>query len=188
LPKDENEPDPREELVKILLDYSEIKRIAEYLSGQFDSYKDRYEKPEDKIIYEDDPKEKDNIENIEIINPEVLFNILMEIASRKKDSLPPSIESIKILTAKKTITMAEKIISIIRRLYKYESLGFIELLKNGEETSGRDDIVATFAAVLELLRTNRIDIKGSNILNCRFILNKSKVTNQKNSEDNTLNE
>jgi len=190
LPKEANEPDPREELVKILLDYSEIKKIAEYLSGRFEVYKDRYEKPEDKIIYEDDEQDKNNIDNIqntEIISPAVLFELLMEIAARKKDDLPPSVESIKILTNKKTITMAEKIISIVRRLYKYESLNFINLLKNREGTAetsenseinlNRDDIVATFAAVLELLRTNRINISGDNILNCRFTLNKTKIKN-----------
>jgi len=112
LPKEEGEPDPREELVKILLDYSEIKRIAEYLSGQFDVYKNRYEKPEDKIIYEDDDSGKDKIDGAEIIDPSVLFGILMEIAAKKGENIPPSIESIKILTNKKTITMAETIAPI----------------------------------------------------------------------------
>jgi len=179
LPKEANEPDPREELVKILLDYSEIKKIAEYLSGRFDIYKDRYEKPEDKIIYEEDDSDKNKIENVEIINPSVLFDILMNIAAKKREDMPPSIESIKILTNKKTITMAEKIISIIRRLYKHESLDFLNLLKSGEDNSGRDDIVATFAAVLELLRTSRINITGNNILNCRFTLNKTKQNQTK---------
>jgi segregation and condensation protein A len=172
LPKEENEPDPREELVKILLDYSEIKKIAEYLSGQFDMYKNRYEKAEDKIIYElDDDKEESALE-IEIINPAVLFDILMEIAAKKRDDMPPTIESIKILTNKKIVTMAEKTISIIRRLYKHERLDFLNLLKGGGETINRDDIVATFAAILELLRTNRINMTGENLLECKFILNK----------------
>jgi segregation and condensation protein A len=35
LPKKESEPDPREELVRILLDYSEIKNIVEYLTGRW---------------------------------------------------------------------------------------------------------------------------------------------------------
>ncbi|MCL2158534.1 MAG: segregation/condensation protein A [Oscillospiraceae bacterium] len=168
LPKEENEPDPREELVKILLDYSEIKEIAAYLSSQFDTYKNRYEKPEDKLLYE---PEEEKPEQIQTISPAVLFEILMEIAAKKGRDLPPTIESIKILTNKKAVTIAEKIISIVRRLYKCESLGFLELLKSGEE--GRGDIVATFAAILELLRTNRIDISGSDILNCQFTLNKS---------------
>lgn len=173
LPKRENEPDPREELVRILLDYSEIKRISEYLSERFETYKGRYEKPEDKIIYEED----ENFEGAhvkEAINPAVLYELLMAIAAKKRDSLPPAIDSIKILTSKKSVTMAEKIISIVRRLYKYESLDFLGLLKSGGSGS-RDDIVATFAAVLELLKTNRIDISGDNILNCRFTLNKSKL-------------
>ena len=172
LPKEENEPDPREELVKILLDYSEIKRIAEYLSGQFDVYKNRYEKPEAQIIYESEEENKDG--DTEIINPVILYNILIEIAAKKRDNIPPSIESIKILTNRKTITISEKIISIIRRLYNHESLDFLNLLKGGNETVNKDDIVATFAAILELLKTNRINITGENILECRFILNRKK--------------
>ena len=174
LPKEENEPDPREELVKILLDYSEIKKIAEYLSGQFDFYKNRYEKPEDKIIYEQSGGEEKSGDCIEIINPAVLYGILMDIAAKKRENLPPPIESIKILTNRKTISMAEKIISILRRLYKCESLDFLNLLKGENKTAGRDDIVATFAAVLELLRTNRINMTGEDLLECRFILNRKK--------------
>lgn len=185
LPKEENEPDPREELVKILLDYSEIKKIAEYLSGQFDVYKNRYEKPEDKTIYNEGEENKP--ESIEIINPSILYNILMEIAVKKRENIPPSIESVKILTNRKTITISEKIISIIRRLYKYESIDFLNLLKGGNEseTVDRDDIIVTFSAILELLKTSRIDISGENILDCRFKLNKSKQIKNKNSEDNS---
>ena len=181
LPKEENEPDPREELIKVLLDYKEIKKIAEFLSEQFEIYKNRYEKPEDKIIYDD---ENDGTNDIDIINPAFLYNVLMEIASKKKENIPPSIESIKILTNKKIISISEKIISIIRRLYKYENLDFINLLKGGNKTVNRDDIVATFAAILELLKTNRIDITGENILNCRFTLNKTKIKKLKISEEN----
>jgi len=179
LPKEENEPDPREELVKILLDYAEIKRIAEFLSGRFDSYKDRYEKPEDKIIYE---RGDDDDGIVEIINPAVLFGVLMEIAARKRDNIPPTIESVKVLTHKKTISMTEKIISIIRRLYICESLDFLNLLKSENETVSRDDIIATFAAILELLRTNRINMTDGDLLDCRFILNKTKLIKTKISE------
>ena len=170
LPREENEPDPREELVKILLDYSEIKRIAEYLSERFEVYKNRYEKPEENIAYEEEGASMPG----QIMDPAALYAILMEIASRKGDNLPPSIESIKVLTNKKTVTLAEKIISIVRRLYVNESLDFLGLMKSGGENRVRDEIVATFAAILELLRTNRIEIYGDNILSCRFTLNKTK--------------
>ena len=173
LPKEENEPDPREELVQILLDYAEIKKIAEYLSGEFDIYKNRYEKPEDKIIYDFETEQENEDGSIIILNPAVLYNILMDIASRRREA-PPTVESIRILTHKKIITMAEKTISIIRRLYVSESLDFISLLKNGGEIINRDDIVATFAAILELLRTNRINMTGEDLLKCRFILNRKK--------------
>jgi len=173
LPKDANEPDPREELVRILLDYSEIKSIAEYLSGQFEIYRNRYEKPEDMTIYQVYPDEESkNAQAVTVLNPSVLYDILMNIAAKKRNNMPPPIEAIRVLTNKNPITMAEKIIAIIRRLYKHGSLGFLELLKGGK--SKTDDIVATFAAILELLKTNRIAIIGDDILDCRFILNKEK--------------
>lgn len=200
LPKDENEPDPREELVRILLDYSEIKSIAEYLSERFEIYRNRYEKSENTNISQilsDDENSSHQV--ITMINPSVLYDILMNIAVKKKDRMPPPVEAIKILTNKKPVTMTEKIITVIRRLYKYGSLGFLELLrgKNSklrhdrhDDTQGKfnnaeiDDIVATFATILELLKTNRIAIIGDDILDCRFILNKEKkVKNTDNSEN-----
>jgi segregation and condensation protein A len=164
LPKKESEPDPREELVRILLDYSEIKSIAEYLSGQFEIYKNRYEKPEDTSILENETQE------MPVMNPEILFKLLMQIAEKK--NLPPPIESVKILTKKKPVTMAEKIIAVIRRLYKNGSADFVSLLNYNNFNTG--EIVATFAAVLELLRTNRIIIIGEDLLECRFVLNREK--------------
>ena len=92
LPKKEDEPDPREELVKILLDYSEIKNIAEYLNGQFDIYKNRYEKPEDASIFAD--PEKSEKAEIPVMDPEILYNILMRLAEKK--NLPPPLDSVKV--------------------------------------------------------------------------------------------
>lgn len=165
LPKKESEPDPREELVKILLDYSEIKNIAEYLFGQFEIYKNRYEKPEDASILKNEEKQ-----DIPVMKPEILYRLLMQMSEKKNQ--PPPMESVKILTKKKPVTMAEKIISVIRKLYKKSSADFVSLLNNNKFDTG--EIVATFAAVLELLKTNRIIIIGEDLLECRFVLNKEK--------------
>ncbi|MCL2099678.1 MAG: segregation/condensation protein A [Oscillospiraceae bacterium] len=169
LPKKEGEPDPREELVKILLDYSEIKIIAEYLGRQFDIYKNRYEKPEDTSIFND--AEISEIDEMSVINPEILSLIFLRLAEKK--NLPPPLESVRILTVKKPVTMAEKIISIIRRLYKTGSEDFFGLLNNHNDTG---EIIAVFAAILELLKTNRIIITGEDLLECRFVLNREKKT------------
>ena len=186
LPKDENEPDPREELVRILLDYSEIKSIAEYLSERFEVYRNRYEKAEDTSIAQMISKE-DEIQSqqiITVLNPSVLYDILMNMAVKKRENMP-HIEAIKVLTNKNPVTMAEKIISVIRRLYKHSSLGFLELLRNKSSSDNKDvvnkidDIVVTFSAILELLKTNRISIIGEDILDCRFILNKEKKVKTK---------
>ena len=164
LPKKEDEPDPREELVRILLDYSEIKIIAGYLSVQFDKYKNRYEKPEDTSIFEsEEPQE------LAVMNPEILYNLLMQVVQKK--NLPPPIESVKLLTKKKPVSMAEKIVGIIRRLYKSGSLDFLSLFSSDDT----GEIVASFVAVLELLRTNRIIIIGEDLLECRFVLNRERA-------------
>ena len=164
LPKKESEPDPREELVRILLDYSEIKSIAGYLNEQFEIYKNRYEKPEDASILQEEEEQE-----IPVMNPEILYKILMQIS--EKNNLPPPIESVKILTKNKPVTIAEKIIAIIRRLYKNGGGDFVSLLNYNAGTS---EIVAAFGAVLELLKTNRIIIIGEDLLECRFILNREK--------------
>ena len=179
LPKEENEADPREELVRILLDYAEIKSIAEYLSGRFDIYKNRYEKPEDKTVYGEIEADDKAGMNITVINPSVLYEILMSVAVKRRNNMPPPLDAIKVLTNRNPVPMAEKIISIIRRLYKHGNLGFLNLLRGDINHKNRDkvdidDIVATFSAILELLKTNRIVIVGENILECRFILNKDR--------------
>ena len=166
LPKKESEPDPREELVRILLDYAEIKNIADYLGEQFEIYRNRYEKSEDKHILESEEQQE-----ITVINPEILYRLVTQI-ERKKD-LPPPIEAVKLLTRRKPVTIAEKVIGVIRRLYKRDSADFLSLLNADFNTS---EIVATFAAVLELLRTNTIIVTGEDLLECRFILNKEKKT------------
>ena len=164
LPKKESEPDPREELVKILLDYSEIKNIAGYLSEQFEIYKNRFEKPEDANILKDGDKQE-----IPVMSPEILYKILLRLSERKE--LPPPLESVTVLARKKPVTVAEKAIAIIRRLYKNGGGDFLSLLN---ENAGAGEIIAAFAAVLELLRTNRIIIIGEDLLECRFILNREK--------------
>ena len=167
LPKNESEPDPREELVRILLDYSEIKSIAGYFGELFEIYKDRYEKSEDKSILEIEANEQsERIEEISVINPEILYEILMQLAHKQRNNLPPPIEAIKILTQQKPVTTAEKAIGVLRRLYKHGSADFLSLLSNTSE------IVATFTAILELLRTNRIFMIGEDLSECRFMLNK----------------
>ena len=164
LPKKENEPDPREELVRILLDYSEIKNIAEYLSGQFEIYKNRVEKPEDTSILKDEDKQE-----IPVMSPEILYQILLRLSERKDQ--PPPIESVAILTRKRPVTVAEKIIAVMRRLYKNGGGDFLSLLNINADAG---EIIAAFSAVLELLRTNRIIIIGEGLLECRFILNMEK--------------
>ena len=163
LPKEES--DPREELVRILLDYSEIKSIAGYFGELFEIYKNRYEKPEDKSITAD---ENGGQQEIAVMDPEILYRLLMQAAQKKE--LPPPIESVKLLTLNKPVPVAEKIIGVMRRLYTNGSSDFLSLLYNTSE------IVATFAAVLELLKTNRIIIIGEDLLECRLILNMEKKT------------
>ena len=107
-----------------------------------------------------------------MLNPEILYNILMQVSEKKK--MPPAIESVPVLSRKKPVTIAEKIIAVIRRLYKNGSADFISLLNNNNNNFEISEIVATFAAVLELLKNNRIIIIGEDLLECRFVLNREK--------------
>jgi len=174
LPKKESDPDPREELVRILLDYSEIKGIAEELGKLFEVYKGRYEKGESAGILkrgDGDGSEPGNAENEEdvVINPQLLVRIIRRLERLNElGKLPPPIESVRLLTRARSVSVGGKVIGIMRRLYKSGGSDFVGLL----DMDDAGEIVATFAAVLELLKANRIEIMGEDLLECRFILNK----------------
>ena len=57
-------------------------------------------------------------------------------------------------------TVNEKIVYVIRYLYRMEKEGEqVEFLQLFEDSHGRNEIIATFLALLELVKSGRVDVK-----------------------------
>lgn len=78
------------------------------------------------------------------------LNLAKATAARKA---PPPAETFTKLVRRRAVSVSSRIIFLLRRLYRSSCLAFNELFKDQKE---RSEIVATFLALLELLRSGRI--------------------------------
>ncbi|WP_317366477.1 segregation/condensation protein A [uncultured Tyzzerella sp.] len=161
LPKEKDEQtnediDPREELVKKLIEYKKYKMIAEKLYN--------IEVFADKVIFKEaDIKAIDSIkiktkptaeEMLEGITLKSLYNVFEEVLKRKE------LKTDKIRSKFKSVTKAlyniNDKISYIKDLIILNEK--ISLNKIFEESSSRVEVVVTFLAVLELIKTRDIKV------------------------------
>ena len=67
--------------------------------------------------------------------------------------LPPPVEAFNGIVQKKIVSVSSKIVLVLRNLKKKSKVSFKSLFSKSES---RSDVVATFLAVLELLKDKRI--------------------------------
>ncbi len=150
LPKVENAEDPRKELVDTLLEYKRAKELASFLKLQSETYYDSFTKPAD---------EGDGIYTREHA-VELLTEAFERIKLRRERPSAASVELFDKIENEKYYTVQEKIVFVIRFLYRKDRDGeqteFLELF---EDVSGRNEIIAIFLALLELVKSGRIDVK-----------------------------
>lgn len=149
LPKEEIEEDPRNELVNALLVYQQIKGASQMLSEQYSTYSMRFVKPQDEI--KPDKTQKEHLELYMLIEA---FNTVL---LRSKRKLPPDIGNFSGIVGTKIVSVSQKVITVLRKVIKYKTVRFIDAFENIES---RNEMVATFLAILELTKTNRIGISG----------------------------
>lgn len=88
-------------------------------------------------------------------NISVLFSAYLNAIGKGKRFLPPAENVFSPIVKKKFVSVSSKIIYMLKMLYKNPKLAFMSLF---EENPERSEIVATFLAVLELVKANRISI------------------------------
>ena len=154
LPKEEDEEDPRDDLVRSLIEYSEVKRAATFLSEREKEYYHRYH-----------PTPVPPIVKIGAVttDPALLWEAfsqmrtaLREERERKKKEDVQSIFSAKITPVE------SKVVFVLRRMVKAfprgNSVSFASMLR---EQGARSDRVATFLALLELVQSGRVRFQHS---------------------------
>ncbi len=137
----EEEEDPREGLVRRLLEYQQFKEIADWLGDQAHAQRD---------IFRNRPYASRDSEGAEL-HPVSLFDLL-KAYKQVLDGVPPAFVH-RIL--EEQVSVEETIDRLVQELDRRGRLRFFEL------TSGksRHVLVATFIGVLELLKTQRIRVQ-----------------------------
>ena len=148
---DRNAPDPRSELVRSLMDYKAAKEKAAELNSLYQLYSGRMAKESEEIDVDKTyvaPQELDS-----------LFAAFERIERRKKlqdlaHTEEPEFALRTIATAKIT-PIHEKVFSVLRYMKRKGRVSLEELILHNET---RSDIVATFIALLQLIRKQEVTI------------------------------
>ena len=162
LPKQEK--DPREELVRVLMEYKSAKEAARWLSDRERDFAGRFEKDTDEI-----KPDKAILDPMDIhILSKALERMLLRMGERREVKEENPIEKIHPIIKKQIVPVSVKIISILRFMYRRRTAHFEELFENAKS---RSEIIAIFYATLELLKVGRLslikaagDLTNSNII------------------------
>lgn len=154
LPKsvlEEEEEDPRARLAAALIEYKRAKEAAVQLAENYRLFAGRLAKPMDEKPFESIPELRDQ-------DPALLeraFARIVERSKKLKSIMSSPEQTLENLLKRRVTPIPERIIGIMRYLYKHGDTSFEEILLQGET---RSDIIASFAALLELLKVRRITI------------------------------
>ncbi len=148
LPKHEEAEESRQELVGRLLEYQECKRMAGLLAEQlsFDCFVRAPEELEpDKTYHRShDPNE--------------LLTAYFNATGRGKRRVLPTPGAFAEIVAHRIVSVSSQIVSVLRKLWKGDRLSYYSLFEGKTE---RSEQVATFLAVLELVKAHRVQIEGT---------------------------
>ncbi|MDA3845713.1 MAG: segregation/condensation protein A [Vallitaleaceae bacterium] len=152
---DEEEVDPRRELVEKLIEYKKFKLIAESLKEQ--------KKEASRMVF----KEQSIPEEILNAEPEIdtdallagidftqLYKIFEEVLKKKEDKIDP-IRSKFGEIKKETFTVDDKVQLIFEMCNDYETFSFYDLL---DMQKSKDEVIITFLAILEMMKMGVIKI------------------------------
>ncbi len=148
LPKHEEEAEElKKELTGQLLEYQECKRIAGVMAGliSFDNFCREPSQVEYDMTY------------TRVHNPVVLQEAYIRAVGRGKKRLPPPSEAFKGIVARRVVPVGSRIVHVLRMLRKSGTCSYESLF---DDSMDRSELVATFLAVLELVKSKRIRVEG----------------------------
>lgn len=146
LPRDdENEPDPRAELVDALLIYQKAKEAAEELRPLYAEYSGRMTKDVDEI-----PPDR----GVPLgLDPQLLARAMNAMLLRLRRAEIPTEQTIAPLVHAKVYSVEDEVEGLVARLSEREDATLFFLLKDAKE---RPQLLAMFIGLLELIKIKRI--------------------------------
>lgn len=153
LPKEKNETeeeeDPRAQLVEQLLEYQRIRVVQPFFRSHSEVGRDIFTRPPEPL------ERKKQFEGT--LPPEKLPDAARRMLTRIGRKLPPPVSAFSGIVGRERVPVHTRITAILLRFRQKATLNFRSLFRGAES---RSEIVATFLAVLELSKTNRIRIDG----------------------------
>ncbi len=148
LPKHDEIVKLKEELTGELLEYM----VCQQMAVKFATMQDGFD------MFIRQPTEYEFDKTYELIHPkEVIFENYNAAVGRGLRKAPPSTAPFTKIVAKKIVSVSSKIVFVIRNLFKGGKKKMSDLYKTA---NSRSELVATFLAVLELCKANRVKVEG----------------------------
>lgn len=148
LPKHDEIVKLKEELTGELLEYMVCQQIARQFATMQDGF-DRFVRK---------PEELEFDKTYELTHSsDVMYISYLSAVGRGQRKLPPSTAPFTKIVAKKIVAVSTRIVFVIRNLWTGGSKKLCSLYRTAHS---RSELVATFLAVLELCKANRVRIDG----------------------------
>ena len=149
LPKHEEAETLKAELTGELIEYQLCRQMAQKLSTMTEGFKTAVRSP---VKVDIDKAYK------RIHEPDILVRSYLDAVGRGLRRLPPPAEAFTPIISKKIVSVSSRIIRVLRNLWNGKSVPFKSLFKGAKS---RSEVVATFLAVLELVKVKRIVTDGN---------------------------
>jgi len=144
LPKSDEAEELKAELSGELIEYQLCKQMALELAKNTEGFKTAVRTPV-KIDIDKSYKRQHT--------PDILMKYYADAVGRGLRRLPPPVDAFSGIVQKKIVSVSSKIVVVLRNLKRKSKVAFKNLFASAES---RSDVVATFLAVLELLKDKRI--------------------------------
>lgn len=154
LPAEEDEEDPRTELVRSLIEYSEVKKAAAFLAEQEKLFYHRYGPT---------PKEPVVKAQVPFTDPALLWEAFADMrTSLREEKERRKKADVESIFSQRVAPVESKVVFVLRRMVRAFPLGnSVSFLSMIREQGERSDRVATFLAILELVQSGRLYFQHS---------------------------
>ncbi|MBQ8751887.1 MAG: segregation/condensation protein A, partial [Clostridia bacterium] len=89
--------------------------------------------------------------------PLELTDAYLAAAGRGKRRLPPPVQAFSGIVSRTIVSVSSRIVKVLRRLRQQDTVEYDSLFQQAES---RSELVATFLALLELIKAKRIRVDG----------------------------
>lgn len=151
LPKHEEVEELKKELVGELIEYQMARQMAGKLAEQANF--DQFSREETELPVDHTYRLNHDVS--------VLYEAYISAAGKRRAKEPPSKERFEEIVARPVVSVTSKVYFVLRKLYVKQKMPLEELFGAAES---RSDAVATFLAVLELLKAKRVQLEDDSTL------------------------